>query len=89
MSTSTLKEPNVSQSKDVENGKDNSVKSCITKPVLNGNKCANKEEKAPSACHDAGAERSMIREEETTKLLRFGSGIPIRAPNLHVSDPHP
>lgn len=53
MSTSTLKEPNVSQSKDVENGKDNSVKSCISKPVLNGNKCANKEQNVPSCCPGA------------------------------------
>jgi hypothetical protein len=53
MSGRALKDLNVSQSADLENGKDNSVKSCITKPVLNGNKCANKEEKAPSACHDA------------------------------------
>ncbi|PWZ17326.1 hypothetical protein Zm00014a_008629 [Zea mays] len=53
MSTSTLKEPNVSQSKDVENGNDNSVKSCISKPVLNGNKCANKEQNVPSCCPGA------------------------------------
>jgi hypothetical protein len=45
-----LKDLNMSQSVDLKNGKDNSVKSCITKPVLNGNKCSNKEEKAPSAC---------------------------------------
>jgi hypothetical protein len=30
------------------------VKSCISKPALNGSKCANKEENAPSACPDAG-----------------------------------
>ncbi|AQK88226.1 ARM repeat superfamily protein [Zea mays] len=53
MSTSSLKEPNVSQSKDVENGNDNSVKSCISKPVLNGNKCANKEQNVPSCCPGA------------------------------------
>ncbi|XP_066331014.1 uncharacterized protein [Miscanthus floridulus] len=53
MSERALKDLNISQSADLENGKDNSVKPCITKPMLNGNKCANKEEKAPSACQDA------------------------------------
>jgi hypothetical protein len=53
MSERALKDLNISQLVDLKNGKDNSVKSCITKPVLNGNKCANKEEKAPSACEDA------------------------------------
>jgi hypothetical protein len=53
MSERALKDLNISQSADLENGKDNSVKPCITKPVLNGNKCANKEEKVPSACQDA------------------------------------
>jgi len=40
--------------KDLEKGKDNSIKSYITKPVLNANKYANKKEKAPSACQDFG-----------------------------------
>lgn len=53
MSASTLKDLNISQSTDLENGKDNSVKSCISKPVLNGNKCAIKEENSLSACPDA------------------------------------
>jgi hypothetical protein len=53
MSTSALKDPKVSQSTNLENGEDNSVKSCISKPVLNGNNCANKEESSLSACPDA------------------------------------
>ncbi|XP_066363355.1 uncharacterized protein [Miscanthus floridulus] len=52
MSASALKDLNISQSTDVENRKDNSVKSCISKPVLNGNNCANKEENSLSACPD-------------------------------------
>ena len=52
MSASALKDLNISQSTDLENGKDNSVKSCISKPVLNGNNCANKEESSLSACPD-------------------------------------
>ncbi|KAJ1255091.1 hypothetical protein BS78_K292100 [Paspalum vaginatum] len=54
MSASALKDLNISQSADLEKGKDNSVKSCIAKPVVNGNnKCANKEGNAPSAFPDA------------------------------------
>ncbi|RCV32024.1 hypothetical protein SETIT_6G225000v2 [Setaria italica] len=53
MSASALKDLNISQPADLENGKDRSMKSCISKPVLNGSKCANKEENAPSACPDA------------------------------------
>jgi hypothetical protein len=53
MSASALKDLNVSQSANLENGKDNSVKSCISKPVLNGNSCAKKEESSLSACPDA------------------------------------
>ena len=55
MSASALKDLNISQSADLEKGKDNSVKSCVSKPVLNGSKCASKEENALSACPDTGA----------------------------------
>lgn len=53
MSANALKDLNISQSTELEKGNDNSVKSCISKPVLNGSKCANKEENALSACPDA------------------------------------
>lgn len=53
MSASTLKDLNISQSTELEKGNDNSVKSCISKPVLNGSKCGNKEENALPACPDA------------------------------------
>ena len=53
MSVNMLKDLNVPQSAELEKTKDNSVKSCITKPVLNSNRCVNKEENAPPACPDA------------------------------------
>ncbi|CAO2207398.1 unnamed protein product [Urochloa humidicola] len=53
MSASALKDLNISQPEDLEKGKDISTKSCISKPVLNGSKCASKEENAASACPDA------------------------------------
>ncbi|KAL6661870.1 hypothetical protein ACP70R_001259 [Stipagrostis hirtigluma subsp. patula] len=58
MSASALKDLNISQPADLEKGKDNPVKSCISRPVLNGNKCVNKEENAPPVCPDAGANGS-------------------------------
>uniref|UniRef100_A0A0E0NDJ8 TOG domain-containing protein n=1 Tax=Oryza rufipogon TaxID=4529 RepID=A0A0E0NDJ8_ORYRU len=53
MSDSALKDLNLAQSAELEKTKDSSAKSCITKPVLNGNKCNNTEENAPPVLPDA------------------------------------
>jgi hypothetical protein len=53
MSASALKDLNISQSAELEKGKDSSVKSCTNRLVANGNKSVNKEENAPPACTDA------------------------------------
>jgi hypothetical protein len=53
MSANALKDLDISQSAELEKGRDSSVKSCPDRPVANGHKCGNKEECAPPACLDA------------------------------------
>ncbi|KAG8048081.1 hypothetical protein GUJ93_ZPchr0008g12557 [Zizania palustris] len=68
MSDSALKDLNVAQSGELEKNMDNSVKSCITKPVPIGNICLKKEENAPPTCPDAvtnGCEAGNVDVEYT------------------------
>ncbi|KAL5222642.1 hypothetical protein ABZP36_027355 [Zizania latifolia] len=68
MSDSALKDLNVAQSAELEKNMDNSVKSCITKPVPMGNRCVKKEENSPPICPDAvtnGCEAGNVDVEYT------------------------
>jgi hypothetical protein len=52
MSDSASQDLNSAQPVELEKSKDSSVEPCNTKPVLNGNTCVKKEEKALPACPD-------------------------------------
>ena len=62
MSDNALQDLNSAQSVELEKSKDSSVEPCNTKPVLNGNKCVKKEEKALPECPDVtnGCEAGVV-----------------------------
>ncbi|KAF2920673.1 hypothetical protein DAI22_08g231842 [Oryza sativa Japonica Group] len=84
MSDSALKDLNLAQSAELEKTKDSS-KSCITKPVLNGNKCNNTEENAPpvlpdavtNGCEAGNADVEYIDSESLTDLEDAGATLSV------------
>lgn len=85
MSDSALKDLNLAQSAELEKTKDSSAKSCITKPVLNGNKCNNTEENAPpvlpdavtNGCEAGNADVEYIDSESLTELEDAGATLSV------------
>ncbi|XP_015698149.1 uncharacterized protein LOC102712941 [Oryza brachyantha] len=94
MSDSALKDLNLAQSAELGKTNDNSAKSCITKPALNGNKCASTEENAPPICPDAltnGCEPAIadveyIDSENLTDLPDAGASLSTLVGRLDSKD---
>ncbi|BAT06424.1 Os08g0534200 [Oryza sativa Japonica Group] len=94
MSDSALKDLNLAQSAELEKTKDSSAKSCITKPVLNGNKCNNTEENAPpvlpdavtNGCEAGNADVEYIDSESLTDLEDAGATLSTLVARLDSKD---